>query len=225
MRIASIVAVTTALLCLACATVTTEKAAGTTAAISADQPYPEYGGEKKRVQVLRFGIPREIADKYPELADKRIGWGLYNRLIDNFYDTKRFDFIEEKEAVRQRVMRQWALSQSGIVVEEQQIDESRGLSLPQYLIYAEIFEFAVSDEEKVVGIAMEQTKTTRIGIQLRLVDVATGEYVPASGNGEATTAAKSVWVLADKPFDQSTVGIATDKAVRGAVMKLLSRMK
>ncbi|MBD3320179.1 MAG: hypothetical protein GF350_03700, partial [Chitinivibrionales bacterium] len=73
MRIVSIMAGTIAALCIACATVTTEKAASTSPAATADQPYPEYSGEKKRVQVLRFGIPKEIADKYPELADKRVG--------------------------------------------------------------------------------------------------------------------------------------------------------
>ena len=37
--------------------------------------------------------------KYPELADKRVGWGLSNRIVEGFYDTRRFEFVEEKEAI------------------------------------------------------------------------------------------------------------------------------
>ncbi len=214
----------TSVMLFSCATVTTEKSKSVTPAAEATKPYPEYSGKKRPVQVLRFGIPKEIAEKYPELADKRVGWGLYNRLIDNFYETKQFEFIEEKEEIRSRVMDQWALSQSGIVVEEKQIDESQGLSLPEYLIYAEVFDFAVGKEEKISGISMEQKSTTQIGIQLRLVSVATGEFIPASGSGDATTTAKSVWIETDAEFNQSTVGIATDKAIRAAVLKLLERI-
>lgn len=209
-----------------CATVSTEKSAAVLQAQTVqDTGFPPYSGERKRVQIIRFGIPPEIAAQYPELSEKRIGWGLYNTVLDEFYDTKRFEFVEEKEAIRERIMQNWALSQTGLVAEEQQVDQSKGLAMPQYLVYGEVFDFSVSTSEKIVGVSMEKVNATQVGVQLRLVDVSSGEYVPSSGTAEATTTAKTVWIVADQPFDQSTVGLATKRAVHAAVLALLNRMK
>jgi curli biogenesis system outer membrane secretion channel CsgG len=111
------------------------------------------------------------------------------------------------------------------VVEEQRIDEKSGLSLPQYLVYAEVFDFSVSTSEKIVGVAMQKENTTQIGVQLRLVDVSSGEYTPSSGTGSATTTATTVWIAADQPFDQSTVGLATKRGVHAAVLEMVKKMK
>lgn len=207
-----------------CATVRTEKRIKSKHENKISQPFPEYQGTKKRVQIIRFGVPKYIADMHPELADKRVGWGLYNRLINAFYETNRFEFVEEKETIIKKMVDQWALSQTGLVAEEQEI-KSDGLSAPEYLIYAEVFDFAVSHEETIVGVAMEKKNATIIGIQLRVVDVKTGEYVPASGSGEAETISGSVWINPGMSFDQSTVGIATEKAVNSALRSLIKRMK
>jgi curli biogenesis system outer membrane secretion channel CsgG len=215
-----------ALFFLSCATVSTEKStAAKQGKAVQDEQYPAYSGEKKRVQIIRFGVPPEITAQYPELAEKRIGWGLYNTVIEEFDASGRFTFIEEKKAIQDRIMQNWALSQSGIVVEEQQIDESRGLSLPQYLVYAEVFDFSVRTSEKIVGVAMHKENTTQIGVQLRIVDVASGQYTPTSGTGEAATTAMTVWLTPDQEFDQSTVGMATKRAVHAAVLSMVKKMK
>jgi curli biogenesis system outer membrane secretion channel CsgG len=215
-----------ALLLLSCATVSTEKStAAKQGKAVQDEQYPSYAGEKNRVQIIRFGVPPEITAQYPELAEKRIGWGLYNTVIEEFDASGRFTFIEEKKAIQDRIMQNWALSQSGIVVEEQQIDESRGLSLPQYVVYAEVFDFSVSTSEKIVGVAMHKENTTQIGVQLRLVDVSTGQYTPTSGTGEAATTAMTVWLAPDQEFDQSTVGLATKRAVHAAVLAMVKKMQ
>jgi hypothetical protein len=211
---------------LSCATVSTEKSTAAKQGMAVqDEQYPSWSGEKKRAQIIRFGVPPEITAQYPELADKRIGWGLYNTVIEEFDAANRFQFIEEKKAIQDRIMQNWALSQSGIVVEEQQIDEKSGLSLPQYLVYAEVFDFSVSTSEKIVGVAMHKENTTQIGVQLRIVDVASGQYTPSSGTGQAFTTEMSVWLTPDQEFDQSTVGIATKRAVHAAVLAMVKKMK
>jgi curli biogenesis system outer membrane secretion channel CsgG len=215
-----------ALLLISCATVSTEKStAAKQGKAVQDEQYPSYAGEKNRVQIIRFGVPPEITAQYPELAEKRIGWGLYNTVIEEFDASGRFTFIEEKKAIQDRIMQNWALSQSGIVVEEQQIDASRGLSLPQYLVYAEVFDFSVRTSEKIVGVAMHKENSTQIGVQLRLVDVSTGQYTPTSGTGEAATTATTVWLTPDQEFDQSTVGLATKRAVHAAVLAMVKKMQ
>jgi curli biogenesis system outer membrane secretion channel CsgG len=213
------------LLAASCASVSTEQSAEALQGKAVqNEAFPAYSGAKNRAQIIRFGVPKEITEQYPELAEKRIGWGLYNTVIDEFYDTKRFEFIEEKDLIRARIMQNWALSQSGIVLEEQQIDEKRGIALPQYLVYAEVFDFSVSTKEKIIGVAMQKENTTQVGVQLRLVEVSTGKYLPSSGTGQAATTATTVWIMADQPFDQSTVGLATKRAVHAAVLELLKRM-
>jgi curli biogenesis system outer membrane secretion channel CsgG len=220
--------VLSALLLAGCASVKTEGVQGSVGsalgAIPSDAPYPAFAGTPLRVQVLKFSIPAEVAKGYPELGDKQVGWGLANRIVDEFFETGRFKFVEEKMEMQQKLIAQWALSESGIVAEDQKI-ASEGLSAPQQLVYAELTDFSVSQSEQVVGVSLEKRATTRVGVQLRVLDVGTGEYVPASGLGEATTVGTAVWVNPQMSFDQTTVGLATRRAVREAVHALLKRME
>lgn len=208
---------------IACATVSTERTRSDFEKDEAIKPYPPYSGAKTRVQIVRFGIPDDIVKKYPELARKRIGFGLSNRLIEGFYDCGRFEFVEEKRTMLEHILEQWKLSQSGIYAEEEPIPIG-GLKAPQFLIYAEVYDFSVSYSEVVRGVAVQKTNTTIIGIQIRMVDVATGKYIPASGVGEARSTAASVWANPKLKFDQSTVGIASQRAVDAAIRKLLARL-
>lgn len=211
------------LLLPACATVSTERVTSDYEKADLAEPFPPYDGPKIPVQIIRFGIPEEIITKYPELADKRIGWGLSNRIIEGFYDTNRFEYVEEKAAILKRIQDQWSLAEAGVYFEEEP-QTNPGLKQPKYLIYAEVYEFSVTHSEILVGIATEVQNTTIMGIQLRMVDVATGRFIPASGQGEATTTGVSVWVTTDIDFDQSTVGIASQRALTVAIRNLLKRM-
>jgi hypothetical protein len=207
------------LLLSSCGTLATEKSAGLDTPI---EPFPFYAGTRSRVQVIQLGIPDDIVRKYPELAEKRVGWGMYERIIDTFYETGRFALIEEKADIQDRILKQWELSLSGLVINDQ-IPAEQGLAAPEYLVYAEVYEFSTSDAEAVLGLAAQKDRSTIVGIQLRLVRVADGSYVPASGMGEAATVSAGVWAPG-LDFDQSTVGIATERAVHQAVASLLKRM-
>lgn len=211
-----------------CATVRTEGVQSSVGndlnVVNALPAYPPFQGSPARVQVMKFSLPKEIAEQYPELREKQVGWGLYNRLIDELYQSGRFSLIEEKADMQKKLMEQWILSESGIVAQDQQIKVGE-LSMAQYLVYAELVDFSVSKSSAVVGVSTEQRATTRIGLQIRLLDLATGEYIPASGLGEATTLAQSTWLSPQMSFDQSTVGLATARASRLATLQLISRMK
>ena len=183
-----------------------------------------YSGPKTRLQVIQIGIPEKISRQYPELAEKRIGWGLANRLVEAFYDTRRFTFIEEKEEILNKMMDNWKLSMSGIVSEQTAVQPGQ-LNAPEYLVYAEIYDFSVSEQEDIVGIAASKDKITRIGVQIRLVNVQTGEYIPASGIGEVVVTTGSIlWAATREDFDQSTVGKASQIAINTAVNQLLKRL-
>jgi len=211
-----------------CASVSTKtstqtNSSGATASAQTQATTARYEGPKTRVQVIRFGIPKDVVDKYPELADKRVGWGLCNRIVDALYTTGRFEYIEEKEAMLEKMVEQWKLSQAGIYTSETAI-ETGNLKAPEYLIYAEVFDFAVGKAEKAVGMKKEDKLITRIGVQIRMVNVKSGTYIPASGNGDATsTQSGSIWAQNRSEFDQSTVGVASQNAVNAAVQQLLQR--
>ena len=132
--------------------------------------------------------------------------------------------MEEKDEMIERVLRTWALSQSGAVSESTAV-QNGALKAPDYLVYAEVFDFSVGMQETILGIAAQQERMTKIGIQIRLVDVKTSQYIPSSGVGEVTVQKNAVVFSADqKSFDQSTVGQASQLAINTAVNMLIKRM-
>lgn len=211
------------LLVLGCATVSTEQHSAAVSKEIERIEFPPFEGEKKQVTVVELSIPQELLELYPELADNRVGWGIYNRIVDTFYETGRFEFIEDKSEVKKKIFENWKLKASGITMDDDDF-EIGNLKTPDYFIYAEIFEFAVRQDEKVRGVSSDEAKTTIVGVQLRIVDAESGTFIPASGIGEVTTTIQSIFMNADADFDQSTVGLATDRAVRSAVLKLIKRM-
>ncbi len=183
-----------------------------------------YEGPKTRIKVIQFDIPQHYLVQYPELAQKNVGFGLCSRLVDGLYETNRFACLEEKDSITQRIFDQWKLSQSG-AVSDSTIIEQTGLSAPQYLMYAEVYDFSVGSSEALVGVAASSNTTTRIGIQIRLVDVKNGSFIPASGIGEVAIAKTgTIWALDEKSFDQSTVGKASQFAITTAINQLVRRL-
>jgi curli biogenesis system outer membrane secretion channel CsgG len=184
-----------------------------------------YSGPKKRVQVVSFDLPDTLLKRYPELREKRIGWGIANRLIDAFYETNRFQFIEEKDAMLGKILKNWALTQTGAISDSSAV-KSEGLTAPQFLVYAEVFDFSIGSFEEVLTVSAKQQKVIHIGIQIRLVDIATGEFIPATGIGEeSVTKTSVVWASSGETFGQSVVGKATQAAVTNAVFTLIKRLK
>lgn len=202
-----------------CGTISTEKHQDSLP----ERPFPPpYDGPKSRIQIIELGIPEDLTTKYPELVEKRVGWGMYEMIIDTLFESGRFVFLEEKTAIQERILHQWELSLSGLAAVDQVIDYP-GFGIPEYLVYAQVFEFSTSDAETVLTVAAKRDRATIIGIQLRLVRVADGVFIPASGIGEAVTSSEGVWAP-ELDFNQSTVGLATKRAIRIAVSNLLQRM-
>lgn len=186
-------------------------------------PYPPPYGAPQRVQVMQYRIPAQLVETYPRLAQRQVGLGLSGRLVDELYESGAFVFVEEKGEMQRTLLENWALSQSGIVADNQQL-QTTALSAPRYLVYVELVDFSISHSESVAGSALERRATTRMTLQVRLVDIETGEFIPASATGEANTLVEALWVNPDVPFDQTTVGIASQRALRLATLQLLERM-
>lgn len=171
------------------------------------------------VAVLPLGLTAQTQQRYPQLAERDVGLGVHNMLVDALYDPHWFRFVEEKqEVVDDLVHRQW-VSSTGMVSQDSAVRYGRLLGA-RYTLYGEVFDF--SSRQASFGQA-----ETRISIQIRLIDVETSEYVPASGTGTVTrpTDPTHLDTKGDNvAFARSTVGEATQAALASAVRQLRERM-
>ena len=179
-------------------------------------------GDRTPIQLANLSVTKDIIDQYPELGDKRVGLGLTNRILENFEETGFFRYTEEKEDILNQMIDKWELSDAGLATEGTEIN-SGTLVLPKYFVYAELYEFSVSTEEVVDKFNTITRNTTRVGFQIRLVSVENGEYIIASGLGESTQTGLGFLANPEMNFDQSTVGISTQKSLETATVNLIRR--
>lgn len=178
---------------------------------------PAAGAAGIPVAVLPLGLTETTSRRYPQLAERNVGLGVHNLLVDRLYDTGRFRFVEEKpEVVADLLDRQWVAS-TGAVSAESAVQHGRLLGA-RYVLYGEVYDFGLER----LGTAGAET---RISIQIRLVDVETSEYVPASGTGELRREGDVLSTESELAFTRSTVGLATDRALAAAVETLMRRFR
>ena len=188
---------------------------------------PEYHGKPIPIQLLNIGVSEELYASFPELKDKRVGLGLTNIVVEYLEFTDRFTFTEDKTEIKNRMVKQFQASQSGIT--EDKLDGRGKIRLAHYFVYVEVYDFSVSEDETIkVKDGVTGTLTTRLGLQLKFVDAETGEYFTASGLGEASTTRQMTLLndenLSEIKFNQSTIGITTKKALESASSKIVTRM-
>jgi len=179
-------------------------------------------GERTPIQLANLSVTGDIIKQYPELGDKRVGLGLTNRILENFEETGFFRYTEEKDEIINSMIDKWELSDAGLGAENTEL-KTGSIVLPKYFVYAELYEFSVEKEEQVDRFNTSIANTTRVGFQIRLVSVENGEYIIASGLGEATQKGEGFLANPDMDFAQSTVGISTQKALETATVNLIKR--
>lgn len=191
--------------------------------------FPAYQGPKRKIQVVEIRIPAEDIKRYPELAEKRVGFGLCNILVETLFDTGRFLFLEEKEQILKRLVEQWELTEDGILVRDPVAGEV-ALQAPEFLAYAEVFDFVACSPVEQIGLLNKNlTCITSVGVQVRIVSTATSEYIPGSTDPLSPqgkyvhTVNLPLFATTTMAFDQSAVGKATLKATRYAVLQMLQR--
>lgn len=187
----------------------------------------DYDGPTIPIQLLSLGINEDVYAMYPELKDKRVGLGVTNIIVEYLEETGRFTFTEDKTEIKNRMVKQFQASQSGIT--ENKLDGRGKIMLARYFVYIEVYDFSVSvDEEIKVANGVKETMVTRLGLQAKFVDAETGEYFTASGLGEAKTVRELTLMnddnLSEMKFNQSTIGITTKKALETAASRVVLRM-
>ena len=181
-----------------------------------------YDGEPEGIQLIQISIPQNIINQYPELRDKRVGFGMTNRIIEVLEEAGRFYFVEEKDEVINKIVQEWERSVDGLLEEELNVGK---FATTKWFAYAEVYDFAVSNQEGIKRRKAKITNTTMVGIQVRLVNVETGRYITGSGLGTSAKEGEGVLKNLDMSFDQSTVSFATTGAVITAVANVLRRLE
>jgi hypothetical protein len=188
--------------------------------------FPPYNGPKRKAQVVEIGIPAKDLERYPELAEKRVGFGLSSILVETLFDTGRFDLLEGEEEILKRHLRLWQRTEDGFYLKD---ERPAGLAAPEFLVYAKVFDFAAcSPEEQIQPGKKTLSCVTRVGVQVRIENSA-GQFVPGTTNpllpeGQYVhTADLSLFGNSETGFQQSAVGIATWKAMRYAMLRALER--
>ena len=189
---------------------------------------PEYMGEPVPVAILSIGVNQEVLDQYPELGDYRVGLGLSNITVAFMDETFRFEFVETRDEIKDRMIKQYKASKNGLSANV--INPVGKIVLAKYFGYIEVYDFSISEDETInLKDGVKNTLVTRLGLQVRLVDSETGLYMTGSGLGTATTTREMTLLndenLEEIAFNQSSIGVATKKALNTAVYKIVKRMR
>jgi hypothetical protein len=189
--------------------------------------YMDYEGPQIPIQILKAGISEEMYEMYPELKEKRVGLGVANISMEYLENLNRFKFTEDKTEIKNRMVKQFQASQAGI--SENKLDGRGKINLAEYFVTIECYDYSVSEDETInLKDGIKDNMVTRIGLQVRFTDAETGVVFGASGLGEATTN-RQLTLLSDATidpikFNQSTISIATKKALDIACARILKRM-
>jgi hypothetical protein len=187
----------------------------------------DYEGPQIPIQILKAGISDEMYEMYPELKEKRVGLGVANISMEYLENLNRFKFTEDKTEIKNRMVKQFQASQSGI--SENKLDGRGKINLAKYFVTIECYDYSVSEDETInIQNGVKNLMVTRIGLQVRFTDAETGVVFGASGLGEAKTT-RELTLLSDATvdemkFNQSTISIATKKALDIACARILDRM-
>ena len=176
------------------------------------------------IQVLNIGFTPELYEFYPELRENRVGLGVSNITLSYLEWTDRFIFTEDKEDIKQRMVKQHTASAKGISSNE--IKVVGNVILAEYFTYVEIYDYSVSEEEEITKDGIKIILKTIIGMQVRFVNAETGSILTGSGSGEAGTVKRSNLLegLNEVKFNKSTIGIATKKALESASARIVKKM-
>lgn len=188
---------------------------------------PEYNGKPIPVALLDIGVSKEIIEQYPELADYKVGLGLTNIVVAYLEETFRFEFVETKDAIKDRMVAQYKASQKGISTEK--IELKGNIVLAKYFCYIEVYDFSISEDETInLKDGVKNKLVTRLGLQVKMVDAQSGTYMSGSGLGKSVTERELTLLntenLNEVKFNQSSIGISTKKALESATAKVVKRM-
>ena len=184
----------------------------------------EFYGTKQNVMIYPWNISKVDLEKFPILRDHRIGFGVSNRLTDILFDVNRFEFIEEKQEIAERLVQQMQLCKTPDACKDGGIKNLQ-IKTADYIIYPEVYHFGVEKHTDITGIDTTNRQYVEIGIQIKIVNAHTAatESIGSYIGQKILTSQGDIFNNPTIDFSQSALGKATDAAIKGAIAKMLKR--
>lgn len=177
---------------------------------------PPYAGKKQIIAVLDL-------DNKTDFEDPRIGRGISSMLITALVNSGRFTVVERNDEVLKKIFAEQKLGQTGAVTAQTAAQVGKMLGAKAVLI-GEVSEFGIRKTSAFVGVGGKKTITTRVVVDARMVDSETAEITGgATGIGASSTTTQGValtFEFGTAGFDETTIGMATRKAVNQIVTKI-----
>jgi hypothetical protein len=191
----------------------------------------------RNIRVLELHIPKEDADLFPELRERRIAYDLAHYLWATLDETGRFRFFEGTVSSSKDLLgvisQLWELTDRGLNVRVEQrtpIEQRTPSKTPDLLVYTKLFDFVKCDAPRHhIGLLdKEQCCETRVGVQVRMTDLWSTEVV-AQGTTDFEKPcgmyrhSNKVPLWSAPGFPQSAFGIAANRAIRCVVDQALRK--
>ena len=191
---------------------------GCAASVSTEQYVGEYEKQKSLdeveitkvdgLKIVEVKFNKDIEERYPELGEKRVAFGLTQELQNVASYTGRFNLIEADRDMQLAML-------NDLKANNAKIDKAK------YWGYVTIYDFAQNLKEEIKGGKVETINETIVGIQVKMVNLENTQYVVGSGQGRASTIGKGFLMNPDMSWNQSSLSSASNKAMETAVVNVI----
>ena len=193
-------------------------ALGCAASVSTEQYVGEYEKQKSLdeveitkvdgLKIVEVKFNKDVEERYPELGEKRVAFGLTQELQNVVSYVGRFNLIEADRDMQLAML-------NDLKANNAKIDKAK------YWGYVTIYDFAQNLKEEIKGGKVETINETIVGIQVKMVNLENTQYVVGSGQGRASTIGKGFLMNPDMSWNQSSLSSASNKAMETAVVNVI----
>ena len=191
---------------------------GCAASVSTEQYVGEYEKQKSLdeieitkvdgLKIVEVKFNKDVEERYPELGEKRVAFGLTQELQNVVSYVGRFNLIEADRDNQLAML-------NDLKANHAKIDKAK------YWGYVTIYDFAQNLKEEIKGGKVETINETIVGIQIKMVNLENTQYVVGSGQGRASTIGKGFLMNPDMSWNQSSLSSASNKAMETAVVNVI----
>ena len=191
---------------------------GCAASVQTEQYVGEYEKQKSMddvivtkvdgLKILEVRANKEMEERYPELAEKRVAFGLTQEFQNVVSYIGRFNMIEADRDMQLAIRNDLKANKAKITT-------------AKYSGYVTIYDFAVNLKEEIKAGKVETINETIVGIQVKLINNENTQYVVGSGQGRASTIGRGFLMNPNMEWNQSSLSSASNKAMETAVVNVI----
>jgi len=191
---------------------------GCAASVTTEQYVGEYEKQKSLdeveitkvdgLKIVEVKFNKDVEERYPELGEKRVAFGLTQELQNVVSYVGRFNLIEADRDNQLAML-------NDLKANNAKIDKAK------YWGYVTIYDFAVNLKEEIKGGKVETINETIVGIQVKMVNLENTQYVVGSGQGRASTIGRGFLMNPNMSWNQSSLSSASNKAMETAVVNVI----